>query len=121
MKEAKERMIRSLSTREIKKRLLNSQEMRAVLAERIRTIGSAAQKSIVDELTIRLATIRSEYCNIDTSIFPNAVIAKLSQMQGQEKELREQLANWDSIKESQKNIDEAIQLCEIILTERGEQ
>jgi hypothetical protein len=73
---------------------------------------------LLKSLKERLESVRSGYLMIPSDIEPHKVVALLSRVQGQEKEIRAQLDMWENAKDRKKGIDETLRICEEVIAEK---
>jgi hypothetical protein len=83
-----------------------------IALRRARAVGGDAAMTMIEELETRLLTVRESYLGIDSSDFPNKVVATLAALQGQEREVRVQLGMWKNAAQVKKDIDTELQKCE---------
>ena len=108
-------------TEAVEERLAELIEYRKVTIDRARVADSKAIQVLLEDFEHRRNAIRSEYLSINTLTHANAVVAALADLQGQEKQISNQIHTWKNMKKAQKEIDEAILICEKVLSERRKQ
>jgi hypothetical protein len=84
----------------------------AIASRRADVSASKAADILRDELQLRLRQIRAAYIDIDTTTHPTTVIARLSALQGQEMDARDQLRMWATAEDVKKGLAKEIELCE---------
>jgi hypothetical protein len=97
---------------EAEKRLEGLREMQKIALRRARLCDSEAVEEVLDELSRRREAVRDAYSSVDTSDFPNKVVATISALQGQEREIAMQVSMWKNAKGVKKDIDDEIRICE---------
>lgn len=97
---------------EEERRLEELRELQKVALRRARLCTSEAVEEVLDELARRREAVRDAYSHVDTSDFPNKVVATISSLQGQEREIEMQVSMWKNARDRKKEVDEAIRLCE---------
>jgi hypothetical protein len=113
-----QRVLRGRSDEELLAKIKGLNARRQRLRDRARASVSEEVKQLLKELHERLESVRAAYLTVDTRAFPNVVVADLSELQGQEREIRTQLSIWENSKEAIKDLDDEIKICEDILVER---
>lgn len=83
-----------------------------IALRRARAVGGDASMTMIEELETRLQAVRESYVGVDASDFPNKVVATVSALQGQEREIRVQLGMWKNAAQVKKDIDTELQICE---------
>lgn len=96
-------------------------ERKKILDRRAKLSGTDEEEMLLADMRIRLDMIRSEYVGLRTDGHPSAVIAKLSEQQGREREILSQLAFIKNAKDQKEIVDSDLHMCENILRERQEQ
>lgn len=85
---------------------------RDIAVRRARASKGDAAMTMIEELEGREQAIQKAYLGIDVSDFPNKVVATLSALQGQEREVRVQLGLWKNAEDAKKDIDKQIEICD---------
>ena len=94
------------------RRLEELRKLHQIALRRARLCTSEAVEEVMEELARRREAVRDAYGHVDTSDFPNKVVATFSALQGQEREIAMQIAMWETAKERKKEVDEQIRICE---------
>ena len=115
------RSLVSKSLEEVERLFERLTKAREVSVKRAKVADSRAAQTLIEDIDLSIEKVRTEYLSINTLTHPNAVIAALANVQGQETQLLELRQRWADAKKTQKNIDEQIIICEKVLVERNKQ
>ena len=107
-----------VSVEELSRALKRLHKRRKLILKRSKISNSGAVKSTVEDLESRLEILRSKYHTINIMTHPNAVIATLSNFQGQETQIQSQIKGWREIGNLQKDVDLEIKIHDSALNER---